>query len=97
LISKLYDKAGYAFAISQMRRASRRAQAGQAGATMGRQKRYEKSILVRLSNDEFRQLTERSERFGVSLSRLLVESALTDVALATEQREAAAVVLYLRD
>jgi hypothetical protein len=56
---------------------------------MGRQKQYEKSIRVRVSNDEYRQLTERSERSGVSLSRLLVESALSNVALTDEQREEA--------
>ena len=64
---------------------------------MGRQKRYEKSILVRVSNDEFRQLTERSERSGASLSRLLVESALTDVVLSKEQREEAEVAFFLRE
>jgi Bacterial mobilisation protein (MobC) len=64
---------------------------------MGRQKRYQKSILVRVSNDEFRQLTERSERSGVSLSRLLVESALTHEVLTNEQREEAEVVLFLRE
>ena len=64
---------------------------------MGRQKRYEKSILVSVSNDEFRQLTERSERSGVSLSRLLVQSALTDdVVLTNEQREEAEVAFFLR-
>jgi len=64
---------------------------------MGRQKRYQKSILVRISNDEFRQLTERSERSGVSLSRLLVESALTNEVLTNEQREEAEVALFLRE
>jgi hypothetical protein len=64
---------------------------------MGRQKRYEKSILVRVSNDEFRQLTERSERSGVSLSRLLVESALSASALTDEQREAFAVESFVRE
>ena len=64
---------------------------------MGRQKQYEKSILVRVSNDEFRQLAERSERSGGSLSRLLVESALSAVALTDEQREAAAVDSFVRE
>ena len=64
---------------------------------MGRQKQYEKSILVRVSNDEYWQLTERSERSGVSLSRLLVESALSNVALTDEQREEAAVAFFQRD
>jgi Mobilization protein NikA len=64
---------------------------------MGRQKRYQKSILVRVSDDEFRQLTERSEQSGVSLSRLLVESALTSVVLTDEQREAVAVESFVRE
>ena len=64
---------------------------------MGRQKRYQKSILVRVSDDEFRQLTERSERSGVSLSRLLVESALTGGALTNEQRQQAQVELFVRE
>ena len=64
---------------------------------MGRQKQYEKSILVRVSKGEFRQLTERSEQSGVSLSRLLVESALSAVALTDEQREAAAVDSFVRE
>jgi DNA-binding NarL/FixJ family response regulator len=64
---------------------------------MRRQKRYQKSILVRVSNDEFRQLTERSEQAGVSLSRLLVESALTAAALTNEQRQQAEVELFVRE
>ena len=64
---------------------------------MGRQKRYQKSILVRVSDDEFRQLTERSEQSGVSLSRLLVEGALSAVVLTDEQREEAAVDSFVRE
>jgi|SRR5215510_11009757 len=64
---------------------------------MGRQKRYRKSILVRVSNDEYRQLTERSDQSGVSLSRLLVESALTGAALTNEQRQQAEVELFVRE
>ena len=64
---------------------------------MGRQKQYQKSILVRVSNDEFRQLTERSKRCGVSLSRLLVESALANEVLTNEHKEEAEVALFLRE
>lgn len=51
----------------------------------GRQKRYQKTDLVRLTNDEYRQLTERAKRSGVSLSRLLVETTLADKAVSDEQ------------
>jgi hypothetical protein len=66
-------------------------------AHMGRQKQYQKSILVRVSSDEYRQLAERSERSGVSLSRLLVEAALTGGAPTNEQREQAQVDLFVRE
>ena len=52
---------------------------------MGRQKRYQKTVLVRLTDDEYRQLTERGRRSGVSLSRLLVESTLANKAVSDEQ------------
>ena len=64
---------------------------------MGRQKQYQKSILVRVTNDEYRQLTERAEQSAVSLSRLLVESALTDLVLTNEQKEDAEVASFQRD
>jgi hypothetical protein len=64
---------------------------------MGRQKQYQKSILVRVSNDEYRQLTERFEQAGVSLSRLLVDAAPTDGALTNEHREQAQVDLFVRE
>lgn len=67
------------------------------GAYMGSQKRYQRSILVRVSDDEYRQLTERAERSAVSLSRLLVESTLTDVVLSNEQKEDAQVASLQRE
>jgi len=42
-----------------------------------RQKQYPKGALVRLTNDEHYRLTELAQKAGLSLSRLLVESALT--------------------
>src|SRR5262249_27902722 len=42
-----------------------------------RQKQYPKGALVRLTNDEHYRLTELAKKAGLSLSRLLVESALT--------------------
>src|SRR5215471_6122743 len=42
-----------------------------------RQKKYPKSALVRLTKDEHSRLTELAKKAGLSLSRLLVESALT--------------------
>jgi hypothetical protein len=54
---------------------------------MGRQKRHQKATLVRLTTDEYRHLRERAEQSGVSLSRLLVESALADEALTGEEKE----------
>jgi hypothetical protein len=54
---------------------------------MGRQKRYQKVTLVRLTDDEYRQLTDRAKQSGVSLSRLLVDTALADRAVTNEEKE----------
>jgi len=54
---------------------------------MGRQKRYQKVLLVRLTNDEYRQLIERANRSAVSLSRLLVESTLANKSFTNELKE----------
>jgi predicted transcriptional regulator len=64
---------------------------------MGRQKQYQKSILVRVTDDEYRRLNERAERSAVSMSRLLVESALTDLVLTDEQKDDARVAHFLRE
>jgi hypothetical protein len=53
---------------------------------MGRQKQYWKATLVRLTDDEYRQLTERAKQSRVSLSRLLVESTLAEKAVTREER-----------
>ena len=53
---------------------------------MGRQKRYQKAALVRFTDDEYRQLTERAKQSGVSLSRLLVQSTLADKAVTNEEK-----------
>jgi hypothetical protein len=53
---------------------------------MGRQKQYQKSTRVRLTDDEYRELTERAKRSGVSLSRLLVESTLADKGSRADQK-----------
>lgn len=53
---------------------------------MGRQKRYQKTALVRFTDDEYRRLTERAKESGVSLSRLLVQSTLADKAVMNEEK-----------
>jgi hypothetical protein len=64
---------------------------------MGRQKRYQKAALIRLTDDEYRQLTERAKQSGVSLSRLLVESTLADIGVTSEQKECTERLLEQRD
>src|SRR4030095_7443829 len=64
---------------------------------MGRQKRYQKATLVRLTDDEYRQLTERAKQSAVSLSRLLVESTLADKAVTIEEKERTERAIEQRD
>src|SRR4030095_7767289 len=64
---------------------------------MGRQKRYQRATLVRVTNDEYRQLTERAKQSGVSVSRLLVETTLADKAFSSEQREHIETLILQRD
>ena len=66
-------------------------------ASMGRQKRYQRATLVRVTDDEYRQLTERAKQSGVSVSRLLVESTLADNAFSKEQREHLETLILQRD
>ena len=66
-------------------------------ASMGRQKRYQRATLVRLTNDEYRLLTERAKQSGVSVSRLLVERTLADNAFSSEQREHIETLILQRD
>ncbi len=64
---------------------------------MGRQKRYQKAALVRLTNDEYRHVSQRAKQSGVSLSRLLVESTLADKAVSSDQKERTDKLLEQRD
>jgi DNA-binding NarL/FixJ family response regulator len=64
---------------------------------MGRQKRYQKAALVRLTYDEYRELTERAKQAGISLSRLLVQSALADRAVTGEEKERTERLINQRD
>jgi len=64
---------------------------------MGRQKRYQKAALVRLTDDEYRQLTERAKQSRVSLSRLLVQSTLADKAVIFEETERTEKLIEQRD
>ncbi len=56
--------------------------------SMGRQKQYQKAALVRLTDDEYRHVSERARQSGVSLSRLLVQSTLADKAVLTKRKSA---------
>ena len=64
---------------------------------MGRQKQYQKATLVRLTDDEYRQLTERAKQSGVSLSRLLVGSTLADKAVTNEEKDRTERLIEQRD
>src|SRR5262249_20121203 len=64
---------------------------------MGRQKRYQKAALVRLTDNEYRQLTDRAKQSRVSLSRLLVESTLADKAVSNDEKERTDKLLEQRD
>lgn len=64
---------------------------------MGRQKRYQKAALVRLTDDEYQQLVERAKLSGISLSRLLVQSALADEAVTNEEKEHTEKLISQRD
>jgi hypothetical protein len=64
---------------------------------MGRQKQYQKATLVRLTDDEYRQLTNRARQSGVSLSRLLVESTLADKAVTSEEKDRTDKLINQRD
>ena len=64
---------------------------------MGRQKQYQKATLVRLTDDEYRRLTNRARQSGVSLSRLLVESTLADRAVTSEEKERTEKLMSQRD
>jgi DNA-binding NarL/FixJ family response regulator len=64
---------------------------------MSRQKRYQKAALVRLTDDEYRQLTDRAKQSRVSLSRLLVESALADKAVTNDEKDRTERLINQRD
>jgi DNA-binding NarL/FixJ family response regulator len=66
-------------------------------ASMGRQKRYQKAALVRLTDDEYRQLINCAKQSRVSLSRLLVESTLADKAVTSEEKERTDKLINQRD
>src|SRR5438034_650844 len=64
---------------------------------MGRQKQYQKATLVRLTDDEYRQLGKRAKESGVSLSRLLVESTFADKAVTNEEKDRTERLIGQRD
>jgi Mobilization protein NikA len=70
---------------------------GSSKASMGRQKRYQKAALVRLTDDEYRQLTERAKQSRVSLSRLLVQSTLANEAVTGDEKERTETLIEQRD
>jgi DNA-binding NarL/FixJ family response regulator len=64
---------------------------------MGRQKRYQKATLVRLTDDEYQRISQRARQSGVSLSRLLVDSALADKAVTSGEKERTERLIEQRD
>lgn len=64
---------------------------------MGRQKRYQKTVLVRLTDDEYRRLIEHAKRDSVSFSRLLVETTLADKSVSRRQNEETERLIEQRD
>jgi DNA-binding NarL/FixJ family response regulator len=64
---------------------------------MGRLKRYQKATLVRLTDDEYRRLRKRANQSGLSLSRLLIQSALVDEMVTGEEKVRTEKLLEQRD
>ena len=63
---------------------------------MAGRKLYPKSTRVRLTDDEHRRISDRSKRAGLSISRYLIENALIERPLTSEEKEHAEAVMFQR-
>src|SRR6266571_2907595 len=58
---------------------------------------YPKSTRVRLTNEEHRLIGLRAQQAGISISRYLIENALREKAMTSDEKEHAEVVIFQRD
>ena len=60
-------------------------------------KLYLRTTRVRLTDDEHRRISDRAKQAGLSISRYLIETALRDMPLTSEEKEHAEAVMFQRD
>jgi len=64
---------------------------------MAGRKLYPKSTRVRLTDDEHRRISDRAKLAGHSISRYLIENALIERAMTSDDKEHAEAVIFQRD
>jgi len=64
---------------------------------MAGRKLYPKSTRVRLTDDEHSRISYRAQRAGLSISRYLIENALREKAMTSDEKEHSEVVIFQRD
>src|SRR5262249_22814466 len=64
---------------------------------MAGRKLYSKSTRVRLTDDEHTRISDRARDAGLSISRYLVEIALREKAITSDEKEHAEAVIFQRD
>ena len=64
---------------------------------MAGRKLYPKSTRVRLTEDEHRRISERAKLAGHSISRYLIQNALREEAMTSDEKEYAETVMFQRD
>lgn len=60
-------------------------------------KLYPKSTRVRLTDDEHRRISDRARQAGLSISRYLIENALREKAITSDEKEHAETIMFQRD
>lgn len=63
---------------------------------MAGRKLYPKTTRVRLTDDEHRRISYRAKQAGLSVSRYLIETALRDMPLTSEEKEHAEAIIFQR-
>ena len=64
---------------------------------MAGRKLYPKSTRVRLTEDERRRISDGAKQAGQSISRHLIENALIEKAMTSDEKEHAEAVIFQRD
>lgn len=64
---------------------------------MAGRKLYPKSTRVRLTDEEHKRISYRARRAGLSISRYLIENALREEAMTSDEKEHAEAVMFQRD